>query len=141
MKKVMLLVVLAVLILGGSLFAQQNSPRLSHESEYYFFTVPIETIYTHRLGFVVLYRKGLNQMARTYIPHEWFSGMGGKGEIIGLGSGDEWPSLTVYHKGGEFSHVRLRLRQNRSHQTWSTVPQNVNIDENFTNVEEIKLEF
>ena len=139
MKKNILLVVLITLILGTSLFAQQKSKF--KESEYYYFNVAIEKIFAHRLGYVVLYRKGANQMARTYLPQEWFTDVGGVGEIYGIGSGKEWPSMTVYYKQGEFSHVRLRLRRDRSHETWGMVPLNVNIDEHFKDIEEVQLVF
>ena len=140
MKKIMLLVVLAALILGGSLFAQQNS-RKFRESEYYYFNVPIEKIYTHRLGYVVVYRRGGNQLSRTFLPQEWFVEVGGKGELIMLGSGAEWPSMTVYYKSGEFSHVRLRVRRARTHETWGVVPSNAQIDEYFKDIEDIRLQF
>ena len=140
MKKSVLLVVLAALCLGGSLFAQQTHHKFK-ESEYYYFNVPIEKIYSYRKGYIVLYRKGVNQMARTYLPGDWFASVDGKGEYIGLGSGHEWPSMSVYYKQGEFSHVRLRVRRHRSHETWGVVPLNVNIDEFFEGIEEIRLEF
>ena len=140
MKKIILGAVLAVLCCGTVLFAQQSKPKYK-ESEYYYFNVPIEKIYFYRNGYIVIYRKGANQMARTYIPSNWFTDIGGKGEIVGLGSGKEWPSMSVYYKSGEFSHVRLRLRRDRSHETWGVVPLNRNIDEYFENVEDIQLEF
>ena len=139
MKKITLLVVLAVFILGGSLFAQKTSKF--KESEYYYYNVPIEKIYTYRKGYIIIYRKGVNQMARTYIPHEWFTEMGGKGEYIAIPSGNEWPSMTVYYKSGEFSHVRLRVRRQRAHSSWGVVPLNINIDDYFKDIEDIKLEF
>jgi len=141
MKKVVLLVVLALLILGGSLFAQKNTHREFKESDFYYVNVSVEKIYTHRLGFVVVYRKGPHQITRTFIPHEWFSSIGGKAELIGLGTGTEWPSMTVYYENGEFSHVRLRARRHRGHESWGYVPLNADIDEYFSDVEEIKLEF
>ena len=140
MKKIMLLVFLAALILGGSLFAQQSSHAFK-ESEFYYFNFPIEKIYIHRLGYVVIYRKGANQMTRTFIPGDWFVDVSGKGELIGLGTGSEWPSMSVYYKNGEFSHVRLRVRRNRGHETWGVIPMSANIDEHFKDIEEVKLEF
>ena len=109
MKKVILLMVFITLFQVTSVFAQQKAPKYQ-ESEFYYFNVPIEKIYAYRLGYVVLYRKGANQIARTFLPQEWFSTIGGKGELIGLNSGKEWPSMSVYYKKGEFSHVRLRVR-------------------------------
>ena len=149
MKKIILL--LAFLLAFGhaaSLFAQDQKKEDGEtsskykESEFYYYNVTIEKIFAHRLGFVVVYRRGSsNHLATTYIPSNWFSDIGGKGEIVGLGTGSEWPSMIVYYKGGEFSHVRLRLRRDRTHVTWGMIPLTVNIDEFFKDVEDIKLVF
>ena len=140
MKKFVLLVVLAVFCLGGSLFAQQKSSKYKI-SEYYYFNIPIEKIYTYRKGYIIIYRKGVNQMARTYIPHDWFTDATGPAEEFALGGGREWPSMSVYYKNGDFSHVKLRLRREKTHETWGVVPLNINIDEFFEGVEEVVLEF
>ena len=139
MKKIVLLVVLAAMCQGMFLFAQKISP--DKESEYYYFNVPIEKVYAYREGYVVLYRRGATQMARTYLPYKWFTDIGGVGETVFLGSGKEWPSMSVYYKNGEFSHVRLRLRRARGHESWGVVPLTVNLDEYFKDVEEVHLEF
>jgi hypothetical protein len=140
MKKISLLVLLVLLFgLGLPLFAQEK--RQFKESEFYYVSVPIEKIYAYRNGYVVVYRKGVNQLARTYLPLEWFSNAGGKAEQIALGSGRAWPYLTIYYKSGEFSHIRVYVRREINHETWGVVPLNTNIDEYFEGVEEIKLEF
>jgi len=140
MKKFFLLALLITVSQGMSLFAQQSTPKYK-ESDYYYFNVPIEKIYAYRLGYIVVYRKSANQLARTYIPADWFVDTGGKGEIVGLGSGTEWPSMSVFYKSGKFSHVRLMLRRDRSHETWGVVPLNINIDDYFKDIEEVDLEF
>ena len=139
MKKKILLVVLIAICMGTALYAQQTSSRYQ-ESDYYYFNVSIEKIWAYRLGYIVVYRKGVNQMATTYLPEEWFTTIGGRGEIVMLGSGKEWPSMTVYYNRGEFSHVRLRVRE-RTHQTWGLVPPGINLDQYFQDVEEIRLQF
>ena len=136
MKKIILLVILATLFQGMFVFAQDSRRNVS---DYYFFTVPIEKIYLYRLGYVVLYRTNSNGIGRTYIPHEWFTAAG-KGDLIYL-TGPEGPTMTVYEKNGEFSHVRLRLRKERLHPIWNAVPQAANLAEYFVGVEEVKLEF
>jgi len=140
MKKIILLAAAVLVLTGSLLFAEQSKSKYK-ESEYYYHNISIEKIYAYRLGYIVVYRKGVNQMARTYLPEEWFTDIGGKGEIIGMGSGREWPSMTVYYKDGEFSHVRLKLRRNRAHETWGMVPLSVNLDEFFKDIEDISLEF
>ena len=141
MRKIILL--LAVMLIFGQalpLFAQQDV-RTFTESDFYYFNFPIERIFTYRLGFIVLYRTGSNQMVRTYVPDSWFTDIGGRGEIVYLGSGKEWPSMTVYYNKGEFSHVRLKLRREKGHVTWGMVPLHVNIDEYFANIDEVELIF
>jgi hypothetical protein len=133
-------IVLTTLVFGTVLFAQDNSGK-KKESEYYYYSVPIEKIYTYRTGYIVVYRKGANRMARTYIPLEWFTDPTGKADQITLGPGRDWPHLSVYYKSGEFSHIRLYVRRERAHETWGVVPLNINIDEYFEGIEEISLEF
>jgi len=136
--RICLFLALTVFSQGDFLSAQTSS---WNESEYYFFNYTIEKVFMHRLGYIVVYRMASNRLARVYVPHEWFNDIGGKGEIVYLGSGKEWPSMIVYHKKGEFSHIRLRLRQNRNHESWDVVPFNVDIDKFFEGIEEIKMEY
>ncbi|MDR3168043.1 MAG: hypothetical protein LBT93_08865 [Treponema sp.] len=110
-------------------------------SEYYYVTVPIERIYPYRRGYVVSYQKGVTGIATVYLPVEWFTAASGKGELITLGSGTTWPHLTVYYRAGQFSHVRLYVRRERGHESWGNVPLNVNIDDRFENIDDLKLEF
>ena len=138
MKKVLLLVVLITLSQGVTVFAQHNYPHI--ESEFYYINVPIEQIYLYRIGYIVAYRLG-NTIHRAYLPFEWFASLEGKGDIIHLQRGREWPSMTVYYRNGQFSHVRLRVRRDRAHETWSVVPLNVDLDEHFIGVNEVRLDF
>jgi hypothetical protein len=140
MKKLIIAVVFAALIIGGSpVFAQ--TVKEENASEYYYVNILLEKIYPYRNGYVLQYRKGLNQIDRLYVPMEWFTSSAGKGELVTLPAGTAWPSLTVYYKNGEFSHVRLYVHHVASHQTWGTIPQNVNIDSRFENVEDLKIKF
>jgi hypothetical protein len=143
-------------VLSASLlFAQQsNTSRPTpasqvsqkSESEYYYVNVPIVKVYPYRRGFVVEYQKtGYGGRGTVYLPLEWFhSNNEGeapfKGELIALGTGSSWPSLTVYYKNKEFSHVRLYVRRDATHQSWGNIPQQVNIDDRFEGVESVKLE-
>jgi hypothetical protein len=140
MKKLVCAVVLALAFIAGSpLFAQKFSP--GKESEYFYVNITIEKIYPYREGYVIQYRKGVNQMSRVYIPGAWFTDTASKGELITLPAGKGWPSLSVYYKNGEFSHVRLYVHRSRAHDTWGNIPQNVNIDDRFENIETVKLDF
>jgi hypothetical protein len=135
----MAVVFLAVFALGSPLFAQKLSPEKS--SEYFYENITLEKIYPSRLGYILQYRKGVNGLARLYIPNEWFTDAGSKAELINLPRGKNWPSVSVYYKEGTFSHLRLYVHRWKGHQTWGNVPLNVPIEEYFENVETIKLEF
>ena len=139
MKKLILTAVFVALIAAGSpVFAEIPEDK---QSEYYYVNIGIEKIYPYRAGYIVQYRKGLYQFGRAYLPSEWFTSTAGKGEIILLPRGNAWPSMTVYYKEGEFSHVRLYVHRWNSHQTWGNVPQNVNLDSNFDDIESVKIEY
>ena len=140
MKKIIVLIVLAAMSQGMFLFAQQR-PSFTNESPFYYFNFSIERVMPHRLGYVIIYRTGSNQVARTFLPMDWFSAVGGRGAVAYLGGGREWPSMTVFYRDGEFSHVLLRLRRNKGHETWGQLPLNANIEEFFRDIEEIRLEF
>jgi len=141
MRKIVPVIVLSTVVLCGSLFAQHQNAHVFQESEFHYHSVHIERIYAHRLGFIVTYRRGTHGMARAFIPEYWFSDAGGRGELIRIGAGSAWPTMTVFSRDGEFSHVRLRVRRNRSHETWGVVPFTANIDDLFQGIEEIRLEF
>jgi hypothetical protein len=61
--------------------------------------------------------------------------------MVYMTSGSEWPSMTIYYKNKEFSHVRLKVRRAIGHESWGNIDQGVNIDDRFENVEDIKLEY
>jgi hypothetical protein len=136
-KMVFSLIILAAL--SVPLFAQKISE--GKESEYFYVNVPLEKIYPYRKGYVVQYRKGVNQMGRAYLPVEWFEQAASRAELLYLGPGNSWPYLTVYYKNGAFDHVRLYVHRSRTHETWGSVSLTVNIDDRFENVDDLKLEF
>jgi hypothetical protein len=142
MKIFRILITIAILFAGlMPLAAQENSSADDKKSEYYYVNVPLEKVYPYRKGYVVLYRKGVNQMAQAYLPLEWFTSTAGKGDLIRIGSGASWPYLSIYYKEGAFSHVRLYVRREPGHETWGNIPLNINIDDRFENVDDLKLEF
>ena len=137
MKKITLLLALFVLINIMSVNAQEISEE--KKSEFYYVTVPIEKVYLHSKGYVILYRKTPIELGRVYIPVEWFTDPTGQGDLIALGSGRTWPHLTVYYKNGEFSHLKLFVRRSKTHETWGVVPLGTNLDAEFSDAGNIQL--
>jgi hypothetical protein len=140
MKKLFFAMLFCIALTAAApVYAQKISE--GHESEYFCVTVAIEKIYPYEKGYVIQYRKGVNQMARTYLPIEWFYDAAGKGELVTLPKGKNWPYVSVYYKSGEFDHVRLYIHPSKAHETWGNIPLNVNIDDRFENVDTVKFEF
>ena len=108
-------------------------------SDLYYINSPVEKVYPYRLGYVVLFRKGLNELGTAYIPFEWFRASVGKAELIHLRDGPVWPSISVFYRDGEFHSVKLYVARRPSHITWGIIPSNVNLDARFEGVETIDL--
>ncbi|MDR0495283.1 MAG: hypothetical protein LBG95_06630 [Treponema sp.] len=141
MKKLIVAVIFAVFfVVAAAVFAQNNNPQEKTEGEVYYKNISLEKIYPYRNGYVVQYRQGF-VLARTYLPMEWFISSAGKGEIITLSKGTGWPSLSVFYRDGEFSHVRLYVHHSPSHQTWGVIPQNINLDDRFENIEKLDIKY
>jgi hypothetical protein len=140
MRKLLFLITLSLIVAGLPLVAQQNTSSSDVEGSYAI-TVSLERVYSYRKGYVVRYAKKLGKVADAYLPIEWFQGTGNKADLILLGSGTDWPHMTVFYKDGKFSHVRLYVRKERSHESWGNVPLTVNIDDRFEGVEEVILQF
>ena len=141
-----LLVFSCFMVLSISPVAAQQEERsmesrwgAANISELYYINVPVEKVYPYRLGYVVLFRKGNNELGRAYIPYEWFRYNVQKAQLVQLGDGPTWPSMTVFYKEGAFYSVKLYVSKRPSHLTWGNIPSNVNLDAHFQNVESIDL--
>jgi hypothetical protein len=117
------------------------NPPDDKDSEYYYVNITVEKIYPCSKGYIVQYRKGSFQYGRIYLPASWFTDADSKGEIITLPQGQTWPSLTVYYRNGQFSHVRLYVHRWSGHPSWGSVPQNVNLDAQFENIDSVNIEY
>lgn len=132
----LLSVVLLVGLVSSMAFAQEQD---SEEGTLFAVTVPINRIYPHRLGYEVVYNKTDLYPEVAYLPGRWFTGAAGKGEIIESQSAAV-PYMTVFYRGGEFSHVRLFVHPNRTHSSWGVLRSDTNLDEEFS-VETLDLQF
>lgn len=110
-----------------------------NSSAYYYVNIPIEKVYNHRLGYVVMYRKSGTELGQAYLPSDWFTKSAGKGELIRMQSGKNWPYLTVFYKDGQVDHVRLFVRREMYHPSWGILPPGTNIDDRFDS-KDLKLE-
>jgi hypothetical protein len=156
MKKLIIVTIFLALI--SPVFAQSISE--ANSSNMYYVNVPIERIFPTNHGYLIRYLKSNGQMGTAGIPNEWFidaqhsdteteGGAGvshtytatGRAEIITLPPGTSWPSLTIFYREGQFSHVRLYVHRSMSHRTWGNVPQGMDLSRYFTSYESFELEF
>jgi hypothetical protein len=134
----------AALIVGSALvlpLAAQSAPQGENRG-YYYTNVTLERVYPANKGYIVLYRQEVGKTGRLYLPYEWFShSAAGKADVVYLETGAEWPSLSIYYRNGQFSHLRLYVRREATHETWGYVPNTVDTDRYFENVEDLHFEF
>ncbi|MCL2066822.1 MAG: hypothetical protein FWG99_05100 [Treponema sp.] len=140
-KLVIVLIILIGMAICLPVFAQDSSDNRYSDTDIYYVNIPVEKIYTTSYGYIVLYRKGVNQIGRVAIPNEWFMLSAGKSEIITLPRGKNWPSMSVFYKDGEFSHVRLYVHRVKSHETWGNLSIVADVRGMFEGVETLQLEF
>jgi hypothetical protein len=133
------IIVLIFMAVISPVFAQNNSNNV--DGEMYYLNIPIEKIYMSGEGYIVQYRKGVNEIRTLGIPYDWFTNADGKGEMLKLPAGTNWPSMSVFYKNGEFSYVRLYVHRLKAHTTWSVVPQGADVKRYFENAESFKIEF
>ena len=133
-------VFVALIVLGTPVFAQRSQE--DNTSDYYYVKVHVEMIWPHSSGYIVQYRRGgFRGVSRAYLPLTWFSTAAAKGEIINLPRGNAWPTMSVYYRDGEFSHVRLYVHRSPGHQTWGTLPQHASISHLFEDVDTINIDW
>jgi hypothetical protein len=87
------------------------------ESDYFVRTIYLNEVLTHQAGFKVNYTAADYSRVEVYIPNDWFTTAAGKAEMIYTHSGSA-PYMDVYYNQGEFSHVRLYVKQDRNHLSW-----------------------
>jgi len=136
MKKLMFVLIIAALAIPA--FAQYSS---GSGGDMYYINVPVERVYLAYEGYLIQYRNGANTLGTIGIPYEWFTDSASRAEIMKTPPGRDWPSMSVFYKDGEFSHVRLYVHRTRSHITWSVVPMGVDVSGHFREPESFRLEF
>ena len=128
MKKRIFIVAMLVMVVAGLSVAQEAQE--SSESELFVHTVYLNQVFRHRLGFKVTYTAANLDYKEVYIPTSWFTQAAGKGELIETSS-QSAPYMDVYYRNGEFSHVRLFVRDNPFHVTWGRLDDVPNAEEKF----------
>ena len=135
MKK--LIIALVFFALLSPLFAQAKNKKTE---DVYYKNVPVERIIPTNTGYVILYRGSSNALAVIGIPNEWFSDAAGCAEMVRLADGGDWPSMSVFYKNGDFSHVRLYIHKVRGHHTWGNIPYGTDVSKYFVDKNDFKVQ-
>ena len=83
-------------------------------------SVPIVKIYTHYLGYRVVYLKSNYEVGEFYVPLSWFYAAVPKAQIV-WGNGRAFPYFSLFWVDGKFDYVRLYLVDNPSDLTWGVM--------------------
>jgi hypothetical protein len=102
-------------------------------------TMPITKIYTHRLGYKVVYLKNDLNFGEFYVPLKWFDQAGGKGVII-KGFDPAYPYFSIFWKEGKFHSVKLYVRRDLRHDSWGTLRLVPDVADRFE-IDELELDF
>jgi hypothetical protein len=135
MKKI--IIVLIFLAVVSPVFAQ----NIADSETLYYINVPVEKVFPSREGYVVRYRSASSMIATVGIPNDWFTDAAGSAELVRLPTASDWPTMTIFYKGGKFSHVRLYVHPAKSHLTWGNIPQGIDVSRFFTDKESFKIEY
>jgi hypothetical protein len=140
MKK--LIIVLVFLSVISPVFAQNNSNNSNKEQpNVYYANVPVEKIYLAGTGYIVQYRRATSQIGTIGIPYNWFTDSGSVAELVKLPKGPNWPNMSVFYKDGNFSHIRLYVHWQASHQTWGVTPMGADVSKWFVEKDAFKFDF
>ena len=102
-------------------------------------TMPITKIYTHKLGYKVLYLKNDLNFGEFYVPLKWFDMAGGKGVIV-KGVDPAYPYFSIFWKQGEFHSVKLFVHRDLQHESWGSLRLVPDISDKF-DIDSLELDF
>lgn len=125
------------LIILGLLVVLSLGAANAETSAFYPMRVVVVKVFSHALGFEVIYRKGITDTAAAFVPNRWFV-PGGKAELV-QAIDPAYPYMVVFYKEGKFDHLRLYVSANLKDPSWGTLAPSAGIGK--FDGEDLKLEF
>jgi hypothetical protein len=137
-KLVLTTLVLSTLLFCGSLFAQTKASG-DGRAQLYPQLVQVTTIFPSKDGYAVIYQSKFGKKT-AFLPVSWFDRArttednpdAGKAMLKLVGPGD-YPCMVVYYQNKELDHVILYARKELWHPSWGSIPQGVDLSEEFKN--------
>ncbi len=116
----------ALLLLGSIAYAQE-----AKQPDVFAKTVDIGKIYTHPLGYRILYLRSTLDWGEMYVPMTWFKWSGvGKGEVV-WGNDPAYPYLVIYWVDGKFANIRLFLRSDPTDISYGVLDPTIDLSKQF----------
>ncbi len=131
LKKMILICLVMFFFAGFYTFAD--------ESDMFVKTMPIVKIYSHQLGYKVVYLKNDLNFGEFYVPLKWFDLAGGKGVII-KGFDPAYPYFSIFWKQGKFHSVKLYVKRDLRDGSWGALKIVPDISDKFE-IDELELDF
>lgn len=114
-------------------------PLFGQDSGLFVKTVPVVKVYANSFGYKIVYVKTDMTIGEIYVPLEWFTTSGSKGNLI-WGEGPEYPYFSIFYLDGKFSHIRLYVDKNVGSSSWGTLSNDTETLKKF-DIQEINPEF
>ena len=102
-------------------------------------TLPITKVYTHRLGFKIVYLKSDLSLGNAYVPISWFDETGGKGLLI-KGTNSSFPYFSIFWSEGTFHSIKMYVHKDLSHPTWGRLDPSMDLSSEFA-LDALELDF
>jgi hypothetical protein len=109
------------LVIGAALLVALANPFFSEDSTddtvYMPISLQVVLVGYNSLGYIVIYQKNSTEMDKLYVPIEWLrpDENGHIRAAIVTGHGKEYPAITLFFNGKEFSHLKLYLPKDSGH--------------------------
>ena len=136
MKKIFLICAAALFVAALPTFSQAQA---SGQPDVFVKTVPILKIYTHELGYKILFIKSTQEVGSLYVPIKWFGRSAGKGMAVFESAGVS-PYMSLFWENGKFNHIILHLPASTSSPVWGMLVTNEDMTSVF-NIEEPQVSF
>ncbi len=102
-------------------------------------SAPIMRIYTHALGYKVVYRKSDLALGEFYVPKTWFLHSGGKAELV-WGNRQACPYFSMFWVDGRFGYIRLYVLSDLSSDTWGVLTGGTELRDSF-DIDDLQIDF
>ena len=137
MKRTALLSAAVALLVALSSYGQTS--QSAAKDDVFVKTVSVVKVYTHELGYKVLYVKSNLQIGVLYLPLTWFGEAAGKAAIIWQ-TADRPPHFSIFWVNGKFDHIYLYVPDNLSLPFWGALDESLDMTAQF-NIDQPALEF